>query len=126
MIERFIAKVPSRIWAAGRPPRARQWDTEFNLAAWTRISGEAGTVQLLVHCLGDHNDQVIVVDSAEVLGDGSTLLSGQVRLRFNDRVEQVQLSLGLSSSSMHHLVEELYMQPRETALGPQDKLISNY
>ena len=57
---------------------------------------------------------------------GSALLSGLVRLRFNDSVEQVQVSLRLSDPGMRYVVEELYMQRRGTALRPQDKLISNY
>ena len=126
MIEKFIAKVPSRIWADGRPAKARQWDAEFNVAAWARISGKPGTVQLLVRYLDTNNDQAILVDAAEVNGDGSSLLSGLVRLRFNDSVEQVQVSLRLSDPGMRYVVEELYMQRRGTALRPQDKLISNY
>jgi len=126
MIEKFIAKVPSRIWADGRPARARQWDAEFNVAAWARIYGKPGTVQLLVRYLDTNNDQAILVDAAEVNGDGSALLSGLVRLRFNDSVEQVQVSLRLSDPGMRYVVEELYMQRRGTALRPQDKLISNY
>ena len=117
---------PSRIWADGRPAKARQWDAEFNVAAWARISGKPGTVQLLVRYLDTNNDQAILVDAAEVNGDGSALLSGLVRLRFNDSVEQVQVSLRLSDPGMRYVVEELYMQRRGTALRPQDKLISNY
>ncbi|HIK75354.1 MAG: hypothetical protein RH947_04880 [Alcanivorax sp.] len=126
MIEKFIAKVPSRIWADGRPAKARQWDAEFNVAAWARISGKPGTVQLLVRYLDTNNDQAILVDAAEVNGDGSALLSGLVRLRFNESVEQVQVSLRLSDPGMRYVVEELYMQRRGSALRPQDKLISNY
>ena len=126
MIEKFIAKVPSRIWADGRPTRARQWDAEFNVAAWTRVSGQPGALQLLVRYLDANNDQAVLVDAAEVDGDGSALLSGVVRLRFTDSVEQVQLSLRLSSPDMRYVVEELYMQRRGTVLRPRDKLISNY
>lgn len=126
MIEKFIAKVPSRIWADGRPPRARQWDAEFNVAAWARVSGQPGKIQLLVRYLDTNNDQAVLVDAAQVEGDGSTLLSGLVRLRFTDNVEQVQVSLRLSDPGMRYVVEELYMQRRGTALRPQDKLISNY
>lgn len=126
MIEKFIAKVPTRIWADGRPPRARQWDAEFNVAAWTRVSGAAGNVQLLVRYLDSNNDQAVLVDAAEVNGDGSALLSGLIKLRFTDSVEQVQISLRLSDPAMRYVVEELYMQRRGTVLRPQDKLISNY
>ncbi|GAA5111949.1 hypothetical protein [Alloalcanivorax gelatiniphagus] len=126
MIEKSIAKVPSRIWASGRPARARQWDAEFNVAAWARLSGQAGTVQLVVRYLDARNDHVVLVDAAESRGDGSALLSGTVRLRFTDDVEQVQLCLRLSDPAMRYVVEELYMQRRGTALRPQDKLISNY
>lgn len=126
MIEKFIAKVPSRIWTDGQPARARQWDAEFNVAAWARVSGAAGTVQLLVRYLDSKNDQAVLVDAAEINGDGSALLSGLVKLRFTDSVEQVQISLRLSDPAMRYAVEELYMQRRGTVLRPQDKLISNY
>lgn len=126
MIEKFIAKVPSRIWADGRPARVRQWDAEFNVAAWVRVSAALGTVQLMVRYLDSKNDQAVLVDAAEVKGDGSALLSGLVKLRFTDSVEQVQISLRLSDPAMRYVVEELYMQRRGTVLRPQDKLISNY
>ncbi|MFP1684097.1 hypothetical protein ACLD0W_16410 [Alloalcanivorax sp. C16-1] len=126
MIEKVIAKVPDRIWASERPARARQWDAEFNVAAWARVSGQPGTLQLVVRYLDTSNHHAVLVDAAEVSGDGSALLSGLVRLRFTDSVEQVQLSLRLSDPGTRYVIEELYMQRRGTALRPQDKLISNY
>ena len=125
MIEKVIAKVPNRIWASARPARARQWDAEFNVAAWVRVSGQPGTLQLVVRYLDASNHPAVLVDAAEVGGDGSALLSGLVRLRFTDSVEQVQLSLRLSDPGTRYVIEELYMQRRGTALRPQDKLISN-
>ncbi|EKF74467.1 hypothetical protein A11A3_08600 [Alcanivorax hongdengensis A-11-3] len=126
MIEKFIAKVPTRIWSEGRPPRARQWESEFNVASWVRVGGAAGQVQLVVRYMDDKNDHAVLVDTADVGGDGSALLSGMVRLRFTDAVEQVQISLRLADASMTHIVEELFMQRRGAALRPGDKLISNY
>ena len=126
MSEAFIAKVPERIWAGGRPARARQWEAEFNVASWVRVTGARGRVELRVCCLDEQGEQAVVVDCAEVQGEGSALLSGVVKLRLSDSVEQIQVTLGLSDPSMRYVVEELYMQRRGMALDPQDKLISNY
>lgn len=126
MIEKFIAKVPSRIWAEGRPARARQWDAEFNVASWVRIAGAPGKVQLLVRYIDNKNDKAVLVDTAEVGGEGSALLSGSIRLKLSAEVEQVQISLRLADPSMTHVVEELFMQRRGAALKSSDKLISNY
>ena len=48
MIEKFIAKVPSRIWAEGRPGKVSQWEAEFNVASWVRVAGALGQIQLIV------------------------------------------------------------------------------
>lgn len=126
MIEKFIAKVPARIWADGRPGKARQWETDFNVASWVRIAGASGKVQLMVRYMDNQDDQAVLVDTADVAGDGSALLSGAVRLRFNAGIEQVQISLRLSDSNMTHVVDELFMQRRGASLRSSDKLISNY
>lgn len=126
MIEKFIAKVPSRIWADGRPARARQWEAEFNVASWVRIAGSAGKVQLVVRYWDSKADRAVLVDTADVGGEGSALLSGSIRLKLTAEVEQVQISLRLSEPAMTHVVEELFMQRRGTALKSSDKLISNY
>ncbi|MDX1803054.1 MAG: hypothetical protein R3292_03160 [Alcanivorax sp.] len=126
MIEKFIAKVPTRIWAEGRPSQARQWDSEFNVASWVRFAGGVGQVQLVVRCMDDKDDRAMVVDTAEVGGDGSALLSGMIRLRLTAAIEQVQISLRLSDPALNHVVEELFMQRRGAALRPSDKLISNF
>ncbi len=96
MIEKFIAKVPSRIWADGRPGRARQWEAEFNVASWVRIAGSPGKVQLLVRYIDNKNDKAVLVDTADVGGEGSALLSGSIRLKLSAEVEQVQISLRLA------------------------------
>ena len=126
MIEKVIAKVPSRIWADGRPARARQWEAEFNVASWVRIAGAAGKVQLVVRYLDNKTDRAVLVDTADVGGEGSALLSGSIRLKLTADVEQVQISLRLSEPAMTHVVEELFMQRRGAALKTSDKLISNY
>ena len=100
MIEKFIAKVPSRIWADGRPARARQWEAEFNVASWVRIAGSPGKVQLLVRYIDNKNDKAVLVDTADVGGEGSALLSGSIRLKLSAEVEQVQISLRLADPAM--------------------------
>ena len=126
MIEKFIAKVPSRIWADGRPARARQWEAEFNVASWVRIAGSPGKVQLLVRYIDNKNDKAVLLDTPDVGGEGSALLSGSIRLKLSAEVEQVQISLRLADPAMTHVVEELFMQRRGAALKSSDKLISNY
>ncbi len=126
MIEKFIAKVPGRIWADGRPAKARQWEAEFNVASWVRVAGAAGQVQLMVRYIDSKSEKAVLVDTAEVGGEGSALLSGSIRLKLTADVEQVQISLRLSDPGMTHVVEELFMQRRGAALKSSDKLISNY
>ena len=118
--------MPSRIWADGRPARARQWEAEFNVASWVRIAGSPGKVQLLVRYIDNKNDKAVLVDTADVGGEGSALLSGSIRLKLSAEVEQVQISLRLADPAMTHVVEELFMQRRGAALKSSDKLISNY
>ena len=116
MIEKFIAKVPGRIWADGRPAKARQWEAEFNVASWVRVAGAAGQVQLVVRYIDSKSEKAVVVDTADVGGEGSALLSGSIRLKLSADVEQVQISLRLSDPGMTHVVEELFMQRRGAAL----------
>lgn len=126
MIEKFIAKVPSRIWAEGRPGKVSQWEAEFNVASWVRVAGALGQIQLIVRYVDKSNDRAVLVDTAEVSGEGSALLSGSIRLRLSADVEQVQVSLRLADPAMNFVVEELFMQRRGSALGASDKLISNF
>lgn len=126
MIEKFIAKVPSRIWAEGRPAKVGQWEAEFNVASWVRFAGAAGQVQLVVRYVDNSHDRAVVVDTTEVTGEGSALLSGSILLRLNGEVDQVQVSLRLANPAMNFVVEELFMQRRGSALGASDKLISNF
>lgn len=126
MIEKFIAKVPSRVWAEGRPAKARQWEAEFNVASWVRVAGASGRVQLIVRYVDREKDRAVLVDAADVTGEGSALLSGSILLRLAVEVEQVQISLRLSDPAMTFVVEELFMQRRGSRLGTSDKLISNF
>lgn len=126
MIERFVAKVPSRIWSEGRPRQARQWEAEFNVASWVKLAGPVGEVALVVRYLDATEDKTVIVDCAHSDGDTSVLLSGQIMLRLSERVEQVQVSLRFSDAGMTHEVDELFMQRRGAAQNVADKLISNY
>lgn len=126
MIEKFIAEVPSRIWAEGRPPRLRQWEGHFNVASWVRISGGAGEVTLSIRWRDEKGEHDQRVDLAHASADGSVLLSGMVRLRFNGDVEGVTAVLGLADPGMRYVVDELYMQRRGGQQAAANKLISNY
>lgn len=126
MIEKFIAKVPDRIWEEGRPARLRIWEGEYNVASWVRVTGATGQLELLVTYTDEAGDHRACVDTASIRADGSALLSGMVKLRFTGKVEQVQVVLMLSDAQMRFVVEELYVQRRGSTLGRTDKLISNY
>ncbi|KGD63674.1 hypothetical protein Y5S_03097 [Alcanivorax nanhaiticus] len=126
MIEKFIAKVPSRIWAEGRPGKSRLWEAEFNVASWVRVAGAPGQVQLVVRYMDKDKERAVLVDTADVKGEGSALLSGSILLKLSAEVEQVQVSLRLADPAMTFVVEELFMQRRGSSLGASDKLISNF
>lgn len=126
MIEKFVAKVPARIWEEGRPPRLRVWEGDYNVAAWVRITGATGPIELRITYSDEAGDHHALVDAAEITSDGSALLSGMVKLRFTGQVEQVQAVLRLGNAGMHFVVEELYVQRRGSALSRTDKLISNF
>lgn len=126
MIEKFIAKVPPRIWEEGRPPRMRVWENEFNVAAWIRFMGGPGEATLVIFHIDEAGEHTTPVDSVHVEGDGTALMSGLVRLRFTGQVEQVQVDLQLGDSRRRFLVDELFFQRRGSALRSEDKLISNF
>lgn len=126
MIEKFIAEVPERIWAEGRPPKLRQWESHFNLASWVRISGGIGDVSLSLRWRDEKGEHDQRVDLAQASGDGSVLLSGMIRLRFNGPVEGVTVVLGLADPAMRYVVDELYMQRCGGLQSAGNKLISNY
>ncbi len=126
MIEKFIAKVPDRIWEEGRPARLRIWEGEYNVASWVRVTGATGALELLITYSDEAGEHRARVDSTEIRADGSALLSGMVRLRFTGKVEQVQVVLMLGNPQMRFVVEELYVQRRGSTLSRTDKLISNY
>lgn len=126
MIDKFIAKVPARIWEEGRPPRLRIWEGEFNVASWVRVAGATGPVELLLVYKDEAGAHRAKVDMAQIASEGSALLSGMVRLRFTGEVEDVQAVLSLGDAGMRFVVEELYVQRRGSTLSRTDKLISNF
>lgn len=127
MIEKFIAEIPSRIWAEGRPAKLRQWETHFNVASWVRINGAAGRVALSIRWQDDKGEHDARVDLAEANGgDESVLLSGMVQLRFSGEVHSVTAVLGLGEAAMRFVVDELYIQRRGGEQTAGNKLISNY
>ena len=126
MVAKYIAEIPSRIWAEGRPPKVRAWETQFNVASWVRISGATGDVGLEIRWRDERGDQSVRVDRTEAGGDGSVLLSGMVQLRFSGKVENVNAVLTLGSPSMRFVVDELFMQRRGAQQTVQNKLISNF
>lgn len=126
MNERCIARVPQRIWAEGRPEQARHWESEFNMASWIRLTGMGGRLELIVRHRDEAGDHETAVDAAEAAGQESALLSGMVRLRFQGRVEEVNVHLKLAGETMRYEVDELFMQRRDSALGRENKLISNF
>lgn len=126
MSEKTLARVPQRIWAEGRPNGVRHWESEFNMASWVRVTGGGGRLELLVRHTDEAGEHVTPVDVAEVVGHESALLSGVVRLRFQGKVDQVQVGLRLANDAMHYQVDELFMQRRDSGLGRDQKLISNF
>jgi len=126
MNEQRIARVPQRIWSEGRPANARNWESEFNMASWIRLTGAGGHMELLIRYRDDGGEHVTRVDSVEAGGQESALLSGVVRLRFQGRVEGVDIYLKLAGETMRYEVDELFMQRRDSALGREMKLISNF
>lgn len=126
MNEQRIARVPQRIWAEGRPANARNWASEFNMASWIRLTGVGGHMELLIRHRDDAGEHVTSVDGVDAGGQESALLSGVVRLQFQGRVEEVEVYLNLAGETMRYEVDELFMQRRDSALGRENKLISNF
>lgn len=126
MIDKFIAEVPARIWAEGRPPKLRNWEAEYNVAGWIKVLGATGEVSLLVRYEDEAGQHDCLVDRCSVTGEGSNLMSGLIRLRFTGEVGRVQVILRLSDASMRFQIDELFVQRRGNALRREDKLISNY
>ena len=126
MIDKFIADVPARIWAEGRPPKLRNWEAEYNVAGWIKISGATGEMSLLVRYEDEAGQHDSLVDRCTVTSEGSSLVSGLIRLRFSGEVGRVQVILRLSDPAMRFQVDELFVQRRGNALRREDKLISNY
>jgi len=126
MIDKHISDVPTRIWAEGRPPKLRVWDTEFNVASWIKISGAVGEISMLLRYDDEAGEHSFVVDRASVTGEGSNLMSGLVKIRFTGQVGKVQVLLRLSDPAMRFQVDELFVQRRGNSLRREDKLISNY
>lgn len=125
MLEKFIARVPPRIWQEGQPARSRNWESEFNVASWVRMTAGKGRLELIIRHMDEAGDHLTVVDASESAGHDSALLAGVVRLRFQGRVEQVQVGLRLAHADMRYQVDELFMQ-RRGAVQRQEKLISNF
>lgn len=126
MNEQRIARVPQRIWSEGRPASARHWSSEFNMASWIRLTGVGGHMELVVRHRDEAGEHVTTVDSVDAGGQESALLSGVVRLRFQGRVEEVDVHLKLAGETMRYEVDELFMQRRDSAVGRENKLISNF
>lgn len=126
MSEQCVARVPRRIWAEGCPDNARHWQTQFNVASWIRMTALGGRLEMIIRHRDEAGEHVTTVDSAEVAGQASALLSGVVRLAFQGRVEEVSVCLKLDRVDVRYEVEELFMQRRNSALEQQAKLISNF
>ncbi len=126
MNEQRLARVPQRIWAEGRPANARNWASEFNMASWVRLTGVGGHMELVIRHRDDAGEHVTSVDSVDAGSQESALLSGVVRLNFQGRVEEVEIHLKLAGETMGYEVDELFMQRRDSAMGRENKLISNF
>jgi microcompartment protein CcmK/EutM len=126
MTEQRIARVPQRIWADGRPAQARNWESEFNMASWIRLTGLGGQVQLVIRHRDEAGEHVTPVDSVDAGSQESVLLSGVVRLRFQGRVEEVDVDVKAADETLRYEVDELFMQRRQAVSGRENKLISNF
>lgn len=126
MNEDCIARVPQQIWAEGRPEKARRWVSEFNMASWIRLTGMGGRLELVVRHRDEAGEHETPVDATEAAGQESALLSGMVRLKFQGRVDEVNVHLRRAGETMRYEVDELFMQRRDSALGRGNKLISNF
>jgi hypothetical protein len=126
MIDKVVTDVPARIWEEGRPPKARGWDAEFNVAGWIKVIGARGDVSLMVRHEDEAGEHVCLVDRCAVTGESSSLMSGLIRMKFTGKVSSVQVLLRLSDAAMRFHVDELFVQRRGSALRREDKLISNY
>lgn len=126
MNEQRIARVPQRIWAEGRPDHAGSWESEFNMASWIRLTGVGGQMELVIRHRDEAGEHVTLVDRTDAGSQESALLSGVVRLRFQGRVEAVEVHLRPSGETMGYEVDELFMQRRDSVVGRESKLISNF
>jgi len=125
MVEKFIADVPSNIWAENRPASRNTWESSFNVASWVRVSGAQGKFALYVVHEDGAGTHRTLIDEAVSTGEGSSLLSSQVRLLFTKKVTNVRITLELEDPAMRHQVEELYMQLKDSQQQSR-KLIANY
>jgi hypothetical protein len=126
MIDKHVTDVPARIWEEGRPPKARNWDAEFNVAGWVKVTGARGEISLMVRHEDEAGEHVCLVDRCAITGESSSLMSGLIRMKFTGKVSSVQVLLRLSDPAMRFHVDELFVQRRGSALRREDKLISNY
>lgn len=125
MIEKFIADVPSSIWAENKPSSRDTWESSFNVASWIRINGAQGRFALYVIHEDSAGTHKTLIDEATAEGKSSSLLSAQIRLKFTKKVASVRIVLALEDPNMRHFVEELYMQLKDSQVQNK-KLIANY
>lgn len=125
MFSRFVAQVPERVWKEGCPSHMRVWENEFNVAGWLRFLGGAGAAKLVIVHVDETGEHVTDVDHVHIKGEGTSLMSGMVRVRFTGRVDQVRVDLQVENSGQRFLVDELFIQRRGSNLRREDKLISS-
>lgn len=126
MFSRFVAQVPERVWNEGRPPQMRVWENEFNVAGWLRFLGGTGAATLVVVHADEAGEHITEVDHVHINGEGTSLMSGMVRIRFSGKVDQVRVDLQVEDSGQRFLVDELFIQRRGSTLRREDKLISSF
>lgn len=126
MINKVVANVPARIWETRKPPSLKVWEAELNIASWIRMSGGNGELALMMAYEDEKGEHMSLIDRAFVDGDGSALMSGLVRIKLTGNVERMQVVLQLSDSGMRFSVDELFVQPKDSAVQSEYKLISNF
>ena len=118
MIEKFVAKVPARIWEEGRPPRLRVWEGDYNVAAWVRITGATGPIELRITYSDEAGDHHALVDAAEADRGLDLLRSRAVTI-----LTRIAAGRGLGAVRLHLVIEQsdLWRVPPLTYVSVQSE-----
>ncbi|UVE16609.1 hypothetical protein NVV93_13480 [Pseudomonas sp. LS44] len=118
--DKLIGSVPSRISDAARlivtPYEGRV--AEYNVASWLHLPGLANLPVSLLVCYQDGEvRREVSVDHGKVNANDKILLSGIARLPVKQKIKDMQVLLRSAVSVRSLVVDELFVQAVEQAVG---------